>query len=341
MRSKQVLKGGLALALQNYQYDAIMREYSRRQATGQRILSRRRAEIAARIPRAGEIDREIAGLGASRLRAMLSGQVSGIGTLPEEIADLTHEREMLLVQAGYPADYLQMPYTCTRCQDTGYIGQEKCTCFRNAELSLLYSQSNLGQILEKENFSSFSLDFYPEDMILESTGLSARQTAKKALESARRFVRDFDSSFENLFLFGDTGVGKTFLSHCIAGELLCSAHLVLYFSAQDLFDRLAGYTFSREDTQGSLSDILECDLLIIDDVGTELTNSFVASSLFLCVNERLLRRKSTLISTNLSLADFSRTYSERTFSRIAGNYQLIKLIGRDIRIQKVLSSSGS
>ena len=89
---------------------------------------------------------------------------------------------------------------------------------------------------------------------------------------------------------------------------------------------------------GSLSDILDCDLLIIDDVGTELTNSFVASSLFLCVNERLLRRKSTLISTNLSLEDFSRTYSERTFSRIAGNYQLIKLIGRDIRIQKVLRS---
>ena len=324
------------MSLQNYQYDAIMREYSRRQARNQRILTGRRAEIAARIPRAAEIDREVASLGASRLRAMFSGKAAGIGTLAQEIAQLTREREELLTQAGYPPDYLRTPCTCARCQDTGYIDHEKCTCFRSAELSLLYSQSNLGSVLETENFNRFCLDYYPEDMILESTGLTARQTAKKALESARRFVRDFDSTFENMFLFGDTGVGKTFLSHCIAGELLATAHLVLYFSAQELFDRLAGYTFNREETQGNLSDILDCDMLIIDDIGTELTNSFVTSSLFLCVNERLLRRKSTLISTNLSLEDFSRTYSERTFSRIAGNYQLIKLIGRDIRIQKVL-----
>ena len=318
-----------------------MREYSRRQARNMHILARRRAEIARKLPRVGEIDREVAALGSSRLADMLSGRKEGIGSLREEIASLTHEREKILSGAGYPVDFLKLPFTCALCQDTGYVGREKCTCFRKAELSLFYSQSNLGNILERENFSHFSLDYYSDTLSSESTGLTARQTAQKALESAKRFIRNFDTAFENLFLFGDTGVGKTFLSHCIAGELLAGAHLVLYFSAHDLFERLAGYAFSREDSQGSLKDILESDLLIIDDLGTELTNSFVASQLFLCVNERLLNRKSTLISTNLSLEEFSRTYSERTFSRIAGNYQLIKLIGRDIRIQKALGAASS
>ena len=122
----------------------------------------------------------------------------------------------------------------------------------------------------------------------------------------------------NLFLYGSTGVGKTFLSHCIASELLKTAHCVLYFSAFDLFDRLAQTAFSRKSETDPGDDfILDCDLLIIDDLGTELTNSFVSSQLFLCINERISRRKSTIISTNLKLEDFSATYSERTFSRIS------------------------
>ena len=138
------------------------------------------------------------------------------------------------------------------------------------------------------------------------------------------------------FLYGSTGVGKTFLSHCIACELLKTAHCVLYFSAFDLFDKLAQNTFARKsETDPGEDFIYDCDLLIIDDLGTELTNSFVSSQLFLCINERLARRKSTIISTNLKLEDFSATYSERTFSRIASNFQMLKLIGKDIRIQKI------
>jgi DNA replication protein DnaC len=149
-------------------------------------------------------------------------------------------------------------------------------------------------------------------------------------------VQNFDSAAENLFLYGSTGVGKTFLSHCIAKALLDSAHFVLYFSAYDLFDLMAKAAFSRKkDTETQENFIYECDLLIIDDLGTELTNSFVSSQLFLCINERLSRRKSTIISTNLKLENFSDTYSERTFSRIASNYRLIKLIGEDIRIRKL------
>ena len=151
-----------------------------------------------------------------------------------------------------------------------------------------------------------------------------------------KYFPQMEHLLQNLFLYGSTGVGKTFLSHCIASELLKTAHCVLYFSAFDLFARLAQTALSRKSETYTRDEfILDCELLIIDDLGTELTNSFVSSQLFLCINERISRRKSTIISTNLKLEDFSATYSERTFSRIASNYQMLKLIGKDIRIQKI------
>lgn len=228
-----------------------------------------------------------------------------------------------------------MSYTCPLCQDTGYIGSQKCSCFKKAEIELLYTQSNLKEILEKENFDHFSFDFYSDTITNDSMGLTERETARRAYKMAKEFVADFDNSFQNLFFYGDTGVGKTFLSHCIAHDLLDSAHCVLYFSSFELFDFLAGSAFSRGNDAPDDEPIFDCDLLIIDDLGTELTNSFVSSQLFLCINERIMRKKSTIISTNLKLEDFSATYSERTFSRIASNYQMTKLVGKDIRIQKI------
>ena len=326
------------MALQNFQYDIIMREYSRRQSQVQHVLEEHRREAFAKVPRLLEIDQTVAGLSAERIRSMLSGKPGSVDELKEEVAALAAERTALLLKNDFPADYLEPHYFCPACQDTGYIDGNKCACFKKAEIELLYTQSNLAEILQKENFDHFSFDWYSDTMKNEATGLTARDTAKRAYDMARNFVRDFDSRFQNLFLYGSTGVGKTFLSHCIAHDLLESSHCVLYFSAFDLFDRLAQTAFSRKsETDPGEEFILDCDLLIIDDLGTELTNSFVSSQLFLCINERIARRKSTIISTNLKLEDFSSTYSERTFSRIASNYQMIKLIGNDIRIQKVFS----
>lgn len=326
------------MALQNFQYDIIMREYSRRQSQVQHVLEEHRREAFAKVPRLLEIDQTVAGLSAEKIRSMLSGKPGSVDELKEEVAALAAERTALLLENGFPADYLEPHYFCPSCQDTGYIDGHKCACFKKAEIELLYTQSNLAEILQKENFDHFSFEWYSDTMKNEATGLTARDTAKRAYDIARNFVRDFDSRFQNLFLYGSTGVGKTFLSHCIAHDLLESSHCVLYFSAFDLFDRLAQTAFSRKsETDPGEEFILDCDLLIIDDLGTELTNSFVSSQLFLCINERIARRKSTIISTNLKLEDFSSTYSERTFSRIASNYQMIKLIGNDIRIQKVFS----
>lgn len=322
------------MPLQNFQYDTIMREYSRKQAENRRLLEEHRQEAYDRIPRLREIDSEVASLSAAKARSMISGLDRSLEDLKAAISLLAQEREALLALNGYPSDYLEMHYTCSHCQDTGYIGSKKCSCFHRAEIQLLYTQSNLNEILKKENFDHFSFDYYSDTMKNEATGLTERETARRAYDIARGFVRNFDSSFENLFLYGDTGVGKTFLSHCIAHDLLESAHCVMYFSAFDLFELLADSKFSRDKTEGQ-EFVFDSDLLIIDDLGTELTNSFVSSQLFLCINERIMRRKSTIISTNLKLENFSDTYSERTFSRIASNYRMVKLEGKDIRIQKI------
>lgn len=324
------------MALQNFQYDTIMREYSRRQADNRRRLEERKKAAYEAMPRLKEIEDEVATLSAQKARGLINRTETGMEDLKAAISLLAMERTALLKSNGYPEDYLELSYSCPYCQDTGYVGSEKCVCFKKAEIELLYTQSNLKEILKKENFDYFSFDFYSDTIKNEATGLSALEMAHRAYNTAKDFVKNFDTRFQNLFLYGNTGVGKTFLSHCIAHDLLESAHCVLYFSAFDLFDMLARSAFSaQKDRSDNEEFIFNCDLLIIDDLGTELTNSFVSSQLFLCVNERIMRRKATIISTNLQLENFSETYSERTFSRIASNYQMVKLIGKDIRIQKI------
>lgn len=325
------------MPLKNSQYDEIMREYNRRQLHNKHLLDQHTKEAYGRIPRLEEIDHEIASLSMKKARSLLGVESGESFDLESAIADLSEERKCLLRAFGYPEDYLTLQYDCPLCRDTGYVGTEKCSCYKKAAIELLYTQSNIREILKRENFDTFSLSYYPEDFVDETTGLSALDTARLAKEKAVGFVAGFDTAFDNLFLYGDTGVGKTFLSHCIARDLIDSSHSVIYFSAYDLFDMLAQNTFTRSEDSAELNEhIFDCDLLIIDDLGTELTNSFVTSQLFLCINERLLREKSTLISTNLSLKQFKETYSERVFSRISSNYTMVKLIGNDIRIQKKL-----
>lgn len=319
------------MSLKNAQYDAIMREYSRRQLINRHTQEEHRKEVYALCERFALIDQEVAAKSAAKAREMLNGKASGYSELQSEIQMLSAERQNLLKTFGFPADYLELPYHCEKCQDTGYAEGKKCTCFRQAELKLLYHQSHLDEILQKENFSHFSLDCYSDTIINETTGLSARSMAEIALKKALIFCDTVPEKPANLLLYGDTGVGKTFLSHCIAEDLLKKGVHVVYFSAYDLFEILAQHAFHHQEESQADHMIYDCDLLIIDDLGTELTNSFVASELFLCINERSLRGKSTIISTNLTLESLSTLYSERTFSRIINSYDIIKLIGQDIR----------
>jgi DNA replication protein DnaC len=331
------------MSLTNSQYESIMRIYNRRQLKAERDLEERRRLAYARIPRLAGIDADIASVSVKKAKALLTGDTKSDFDVKESIRALAEERVSLLQAGGYPENYLEPVYHCPLCHDTGYVNNEKCSCFRQLEINLLYSKSNLNDILDKENFEDFSLAYYSENVINPLSGLSERQEAKDALDNCRQFTAEFpikirQKSGVNLCLYGDVGTGKTFLTHCIARELISSGFSVLYMTAYDLFDLLGKRKFrSTEEAQEAGSSVFSCDLLIIDDLGTELFNNFVTSELFLVVNERALSGRSTVISTNLSLEKFRDAFSERTFSRIMGSYQLIHLSGKDIRIQKKLS----
>lgn len=323
------------MSLSNSQYDEIIREYDARQLRNQHIVEARTKDAYAKIPRLKEIDDAIAACSVAQAKRMLDGDTSALDELRSQIADYRSQKDVLLASHGLSSDYFKPVYTCPDCKDTGFINGKRCHCFEQAAINLVYTQSNLKEILTKENFDTFSFDFYSDSDINPATGLSSLATAKDAAAKCHAFIDSFDDTFSNLYFYGDTGIGKTFLSNCVAKELMDQGHSVIYFTAFQLFDILGKGVFRRsEDAIAAHQNIFDCDLLIIDDLGTELANSFTTSQLFLCLNERILRKKSTIISTNLGMNELADIYSERVFSRILSNYTLIKLFGADIRILK-------
>jgi len=325
------------MALSNAQYDEIMRGYQSRQLAN-RHLTQERLNIAyAKLPQLKSINEQIASLSVEAARKKLDDDRLSFNLLKKKIEELRLEKTALLKNNGFDESYFEPVYTCQDCKDTGYLNGTKCHCFKQEVINVVYSQSNIKNILSRENFNSFSYEYYSDEEINPTTGLSSLETAKRAVDECKRFIEDFDNKPKNLFFYGNTGVGKTFLSNCVAKELLEKGNSVIYFTAFQLFDILSKGVFDRDaDAIAAHQNIFDCDLLIIDDLGTEFANSFTTSQLFLCVNERLLRQKSTIISTNLNLNQMIDMYSERTWSRISSNYTLIKLFGDDIRIQKKL-----
>lgn len=325
------------MALTNSQYDAIMHKYSLKQSLSTRLLEKRTAQIHSSIPEYKELLDKISTLSTEAVKLSLSGDATAITRLRSNISQYEIQLEDLLVSHGYSRDYLMPSFECNSCKDTGYIGNNKCRCFNQAIINLLYQQSNLEAILSAENFDTFSLDYYDDSRIDSVTGLTPRQNALKALSICKQYVQDFPAG-ENILFYGDTGVGKTFFSNCIAKALLDNANSVLYMSAVDLFQCLS---YDKEtdnnlgiDIPSAESQIFSCDLLIIDDLGTELINSFTNSRLFYCLNYRLQNNLSTIISTNFALQELMEIYSERIFSRISSSFKLIKLFGDDIRLLK-------
>ena len=319
------------------QYDALMREYDRVRLKHKRELDDRTLEIYEKIPRIKDINDSISTISVETAKKMLLQDISiSKNETKNKIEALSKEKASLLRENGYPSDYLSMRYTCKDCKDTGYIGSSKCHCLKNSIIEILYEQSNIKEVLERENFSSFSFKHFSNTVKDSATGLTALENMHEVVRTCRDYIDNFDKEYKNLYLYGATGVGKTFLTNCIAKELIDNSYSVIYVSSIRLFEILASSTFKKDNASDYVDlaeNILDCDLLIIDDLGTELINSFTASSLFNCINERHLRRKSVIISTNLSLAELRSNYSERVFSRIMSNYTLLKIYGDDLRVR--------
>ncbi|MGN0141365.1 MAG: ATP-binding protein [Roseburia sp.] len=324
------------MPLNNSQYSELIREYDARQLANQRLLEQRIQDAYQRFPRLKEIEDAIASCSVKQAAKLLDGDTAALSELKQQIAAYRAEKEEIFAAAGFPADYFDPIYTCKDCKDTGYIGRERCHCFRQAAIDLVYTQSNLKDVLATENFDHFSFDFYSDKDTDPATGMTSLEAAHSAYSKCRDFISRFGGKDAgNLCFYGNTGIGKTFLSNCIAKELMDQGHSVIYFTAFQLFDILSKGVFDKdEEALAAHRNIFDCDLLIIDDLGTEFSNSFTTSQLFLCVNERILRNKSTIISTNLGLNQIADLYSERVLSRITSKYTLIKLFGADIRILK-------
>lgn len=321
------------MSLTNSQYNAILRSYEEKQRKARYLLEEHTAEVYAAIPEYEELDKKVSSISIAQGRKLLNGDTNALCELKEQLRLLSEKKAALLQTHHFPADYLSPVYECPYCHDTGYADNKKCSCFRRAEIELIYEQSHIKNLLKTDNFNSLSYDFYEgEDL----------ERFQKAVIECQKFVKTFNSDYHNLFFYGTVGTGKSFLSSCIAKELIEQGRLVIYFSATQLFDALSKSAFdkeSKEAASGIYEDIYECDLLIIDDLGTELTNAFVSSQLFSCLNNRHLRKKSTIITTNLSLEELRDRYSDRIFSRITSNYGMCKLTGRDIRVMKKLLSN--
>lgn len=317
------------MPLTNTQYDRIFRQYEEKQRQSRLETQRRRDYVYERLPRYRDLEDQTASLSVSQGKKLLAGDEGALDRLRKSLAALAEEKKQLLQDAGLPADYLEPVFVCPDCRDTGYIGREKCHCLKQAEISLLYEQSGIQDMLKYNNFSQLSYDYYAGE---------ALALFRHAVETCQSFIKNFNSDYRNLFFYGTVGTGKSFLSGCVAKELMDQGHSVIYFGATGLFDLLSSVSFDtrgRDERQSTFSDLYQCDLLIIDDLGTELTNQFTASQLFSLLNERHLGKKSTLISTNFSLAELRDRYSDRIFSRITSNFEVCRLAGEDIRMYKM------
>lgn len=326
------------MGLKNYQYNKILREYDMKQFNSRHELETRKAKLYDEIPQLKELDDEMVTNSVRSAKLAIMGDEDAIRKLKQDNLDLSMRKTELLLEHGYSSDYLLPHYECEDCKDTGYIGTEKCHCFKQAIVDLVYAQSNIKNVLEKENFSTYSMKYFSDQIVDATTKLTPRANATRVLSIAKQFVQSFDDTYRNILLYGNTGVGKTFLANCIAKELLDRGHTIIYLTSFQLFDILEKQAFLKDEdgleADNQLNYILDCDLLIIDDLGTELSNSFTNTKLFLVINERHLRSKSTIISTNLPIESIKSNYSERIYSRITSDYMCLKLFGEDIRIKK-------
>ena len=316
------------MALTNSQYNTIMKTYEEKQLILRQELDAKITYINEHVPGYENLSDQISSLAIKQAFLLLEEDTEDNTAFKNTMANLRNEKRKLLTDAGFAADYLEPHYDCPDCKDTGYIGLEKCHCFKQQIINLLYRQSNIHEMLKETNFSNLSYEYYEgEDLI----------RFENAVNTCKDFIDCFNSDYHNLFFYGTVGTGKSFLSGCVAKELIDQGKSVIYFSSTGLFEKLSALSFdynAKEDKAELYEDLYSCDLLIIDDLGTELTNNFSSSQFFSCLNERILRKKSFIISTNLSLQELRDRYSDRIFSRITSNFKLCKITGPDIRMYK-------
>ena len=321
---------------------AAYRQFRQDRDQRQRELERREAEVYRRLPRVESIDRELRGTAAKIVLAAFEqggDPEKALRELQERNLALQRERAELLVGGGFPFDYLDGGPACSQCQDSGYLPSgEPCKC-----LTAYYTREQnrrLSKLLDlgSQSFAGFSLDWYSPE-VWPAYGRSPLENMRMVREICQEYARSFDRHSNNLLFTGAPGLGKTFLSACIAREVSSQGFSVVYDTAGHIFQQFESAKFGREnpyeeDPDREINRYLNCDLLVMDDLGTELLTSFIPPFFYRTVNDRLLNRRRTVLSTNLTVEELGQRYGGAALSRIQGEYQVLLFFGDDIRLLK-------
>lgn len=319
------------MLLTDEQYNRIERIYELRRDENEAALAIRRAEVYSAIPELGTLDDEIAERSMSCTMRLIrisdeKERLALSDELQSEIDAIEDRKLRLITAAGFPDDYLEMTYHCPKCRDTGSVDGRKCTCRRQLEATFLSDESRIRAFLDHNNFSRLDQHYYRGEDLTRF---------QDAVSNSKNFINSFGKDYHNILFYGTVGTGKSFLSGCIAGELLSRGYSVLYFSAEYLMETISS-ALKSDDRRAMtrLQDSLyETDLLIIDDLGTEMINDFTKTHILNILNERVLRQHPLIISTNLNLNELRDIYSERFASRLYANAYICRLSGKDIRLQ--------
>lgn len=313
-------------------------EYERkrdRQLHDQRM---RQEKVYKKIPAIKRIDEEIFKTGLNMAKYIIGNPdeyKKSIEKARKDIEKLKMEKAYLMTESNIPADYMEVKFDCKHCKDTGYLESGfQCNCLKQALVSRAYKMSNLDNVLLKENFKTCNVNIFSDEKF-ENEKMTPRENMMDIVGIAEGFISNFnENNGDNLLFYGTTGLGKTFLCNCIAKSLLDKNRIVIYQTAFTILEIIERHRFGRDskefnDYQYNL--LFEADLLIIDDLGTEVANTFTNAEIFNIVNTRIIAGKKTIISSNLTPKEISETYTDRVFSRIFDKFIPLKFYGHDLR----------
>ena len=327
--------------MKNMLHDLVMKEYQKKEEIRNNAQAIRLADLHTRFPEIKTIDDEISSLAIKHAARIIKEGISpeqAVEAVKSEKSALELRRFNILHDAMYKED-VSVEYDCPLCKDTGFADGQKCKCYMEIMKKIMLSNVNGAKNLifdfENDTFENFSFDWYTKDIIDSKINISPYENIKSVYMVCKDFCNNFGRDAQNLYFYGSSGTGKTFMASCIANEVSSKGYNVIYQSAYKLFQFMEDYKFCRIDRETPLyDDIYNCDLLIIDDLGTEFGTAYTCSVLFDILNSRLLNEKSTIISSNLNLGSLEKKYTDRVHSRIVGNFEVLRFLGQDIRILK-------
>lgn len=278
-------------------------------------------------PKIAEYDKQIASVFQNVMQEMIAGKKTDFKSAEEKSLQLQKEKAEYIEKNGVDISVITPNFNCEKCSDTGYLNGRICECVKQKAVSIGYDELNKDVNLSDYTFNNFSLNYYKDAV---ENGVNIKDIMTKICSFCVKYADEFQNDSESLLFFGKTGLGKTHLSLAIANEVIKKGYNVVYGPISKIIGTIEREHFSGND-RTTLTNVLDCDLLIFDDLGTEFTTSFVSSTIFDIVNSRILKNKPTIINTNLEFDELKQKYSDRVVSRIAGSYRMLQFFGEDIR----------